>query len=136
MDANYEGALAEFAIAQRLAPSNANIGLLVAAIHRRRGHWEECLAGLEQSQRLDPENPNIVRNIVFTNSALRRWPEATRAAQRWRAMSPDSLVARIQMAYLDFQWKGETTSFAATLAEIPVATTLTASSLPAAGMER
>jgi serine/threonine-protein kinase len=120
MDENYEGALAEFAIAQRLAPSNANIGLLVAAIHRRQGHWEECLAGLERSQRLDPENPNIVRNIVFTNSALRRFPEAARAAQRWRAMSPDSLVARIQAAYLDFQGKGETTAFTAALAQIPV----------------
>jgi TolB-like protein/cytochrome c-type biogenesis protein CcmH/NrfG len=120
MDENYEGALTEFAIAQRLAPSNANIGLLVAAIHRRQGHWEECLAELERSQRLDPENPNIVRNIVFTNSALRRFPEAARAAQRWRTMAPDSLVARIQMAYLDFQWKGETTAFVTVLAQVPV----------------
>ena len=120
MDENYEGALAEFAIAQRLAPSNANIGLLVAAIHRRQGLWEECLAGLERSQRLDPENPNIVRNIIFTNSALRRWPEAARAVQRLRAMAPDSLVARIQVAYIDFQWKGDTTAFTAAVAQIPV----------------
>jgi TolB-like protein/Flp pilus assembly protein TadD len=121
MDENYEGALAEFAIAQRLEPSNANIGLLVAAIHRRQGHWEECLAAFETIQRLDPENPNIVRNIVFTNSALRRWPEAARAGQRWRAMSPDSLVARIQgVAYIDFQWKGDTTAFTTALAQIPV----------------
>jgi TolB-like protein/Flp pilus assembly protein TadD len=121
MDENYEGALAEFAIAQRLAPSNANVGLLVAAIRRRQGHWEECLAAFETIQRLDPENPNIVRNIVFTNIALRRWPEAARAGQRWRAMSPDSLVARIQgVAYIDFMWKGETSAFATALAEIPV----------------
>jgi len=120
LDENYEGALAEFAIAQRLAPGNANVGLLVAAIHRRQGHWEECLAELERSQKLDPENPNIVRNIAFTNIALRRWPEAARALQRLRAMAPDSLVARIQVAYIDFMWKGETSAFAATLAEIPV----------------
>lgn len=120
MDENYEGALAEFGIAQRLAPSNANIGLLVAAIHRRQGHWEECLAAFEQIQRLDPENPNVVRNIAFTNSALRRWPEAARAAQRWRTMAPDSLIAKIQAAYLDFQWKGDTTAFTAALAQIPV----------------
>ncbi|HWM25617.1 MAG TPA: tetratricopeptide repeat protein [Chthoniobacterales bacterium] len=107
IDENYEGALAEFAIAQRLSPSNANVGLLVAAINRRQGRWEECLAAFERIQRLDPENPNIVRNLVFTNSALRRWPEAARAAQRLRAMAPDSLVARIQVAYIDFQWKGD-----------------------------
>jgi len=119
MDENYEGALAEFAIAQRLSPNNAGIGLLVAAIYRRQGHWEECLAAFEKIQRLDPENPNIVRNLVFTNSALRRWPEAARAAKRLRAMAPDSLVARIQAAYIDFQWKGDTTALRAALAHIP-----------------
>jgi TolB-like protein/Flp pilus assembly protein TadD len=119
MDENYEGALAEFAIAQRLAPSNANIGVLVAAIHRRQGHWEECLADFERIKRLDPENPNIVRNLVFTNSALRRWPEAAQAAQRLRAMAPGSLVARIQTAYIDFQWKGDTTALTNALAQIP-----------------
>jgi TolB-like protein/Flp pilus assembly protein TadD len=119
MDENYEDALAEFAIAQRLSPSNANVGVLVAAIHRRQGHWEECLAAFEKIQRLDPENPNIVRNLVFTNSALRRWPEAARAAQRLRAMAPDSLVARIQTAYIDFQWKGDTTALTSAFGQIP-----------------
>jgi TolB-like protein/Flp pilus assembly protein TadD len=119
MDEDYEGALAQFAIAQRLSPSNANVGVLVAAIHRRRGHWEECLAAFEKIQRLDPENPNIVRNLVFTNTALRRWPEAARAAQRLRAMAPDSLVARIQVAYIDFQWKGDTTAVKTAFAQTP-----------------
>ena len=119
MDENYEGALAQFAIAQQLSPNNANIGLLVAAIHRRQGHWEECLAGFEKIQRLDPENPNIVRNIVFTNTALRRWPEAARAAQRLRAMAPDSLVAKIQAGYIDFEWKGDTTALRSELAQVP-----------------
>jgi len=119
MDENYEGALAQFAIAQQLSPGNANIGLLVAAIHRRQGRWEECLAGFEKIQRLDPENPNIVRNLVFTNTALRRWPEAARAVQRLRAMAPDSLVAKIQAGYIDFEWKGDTTTLRSELAQVP-----------------
>jgi TolB-like protein/Flp pilus assembly protein TadD len=119
MDEDYEGALSQFAIAQQLAPSNANIGLLTAAIHRRQGRWEECLAAFERIQRLDPENPNIVRNIVFTNSALRRWPEATRAIRRWRAMAPDSIVARIQAGYIEFQWKGDLSVLSSELAQVP-----------------
>jgi TolB-like protein/Flp pilus assembly protein TadD len=119
MDENYEGALAEFAIAQELAPSNANIGLFIAAIHRRQGHWEECLAAFQRVQRLDPENPNIVRNLVLTNTALRRWPEAARAAQRLRAMAPDSLVAKIQAGYIDFGWKGDTAALRSELAQVP-----------------
>lgn len=119
MDEDYEGALTQFAIAQQLAPNNANIGLLVAAIHRRQGRWEECLGAFEKIQRLDPENPNIVRNIVFTNTALRRWPEASRAVQRLRAMAPDSLVAKIQSGYIDFEWKGDTTTLRTELAKVP-----------------
>jgi TolB-like protein/Tfp pilus assembly protein PilF len=119
MEEDYDGALAQFATAQQLAPSNANIGLLTAAIHRRQGRWEECLAAFERIQRLDPENPNIVRNIVFTNSALRRWPEATRAIRRWRAMAPDSLVARIQAGYIEFQWKGDISVLSSELAQVP-----------------
>ena len=119
MDEDYDGALNQFAIAQQLSPSNANIGLLVAAIHRRQGRWEECLAAFEKIQKLDPENPNIVRNIVFTNSALRRWPEASRAIQRWRQMAPDSLVARIQAGYIQFQWKGDPTALRSELAQVP-----------------
>jgi TolB-like protein/Flp pilus assembly protein TadD len=119
MDENYEGALAQFAIAQRLSPSNTNIGVLVAAIHRRQGRWDESLTAFEQIQRLDPENPNIVRNIVFTNTALRRWPEASRAAKRLRAMAPDSLVAKIQAGYIDFEWKGDTTALRSELAQVP-----------------
>ncbi len=119
MDQDYEGALAQFAIAQQLSPGNANIGLLVAAIHRRQGRWEECLAAFEKIQRLDPENPNIVRNIVFTNTALRRWPEASRAVQRLRAMAPDSLVAKIQAGYIDFGWKGDTATLRSEVAQFP-----------------
>ena len=120
IDENYEDALAQFAIAQQLAPGNANIGLLVAAIHRRQGRWEESLAGFERIQKLDPENPNIVRNLVFTNTALRRWPEATRAVERLRAMAPDSLVAKIQAGYIQFEWKGDTTALRSQLGQLPV----------------
>ena len=119
MDEDYGGALAEFAIAQQLSPNNGGIGLFVSAIHRRQGRWEESLAGFENIQRLDPENPNVVRNLILTNSALRRWPEAARWAQRMRAMAPDSITARIQMAYIDFQWKGNTTALRSVLADIP-----------------
>ncbi|PYJ11643.1 MAG: hypothetical protein DMF06_01975 [Verrucomicrobia bacterium] len=119
MEEDYQGALSQFAIAQQLSPSNANIGLLTAAIHRRQGRWEDCLAAFERIQRLDPENPNIVRNIVFTNGALRRWPEAIQAIKRWRAMAPDSIVARIQAGYIEFQWKGDLSVLNAELAQMP-----------------
>jgi TolB-like protein/Flp pilus assembly protein TadD len=119
IDEDYEHALAELARAQQLSPNNASIGLLVAAIHRRQGHWDDSLAAFEAIQLLDPGNANIVRNLILTNSALRRWPEAARWAQHMRAMAPDSIVAKIQAAYIDFQWKGNTAALRLVLANIP-----------------
>ena len=117
IDENYDRALAEFAIAQQLSPNNANIGVLVAAIPRRQGRWEESLAAFEKIQGLDPENPNIVRNIMFTNTAMRRWPQAARAADRLRVMAPDSLVAMIETAYIRFCWKGDLSALKPALAQ-------------------
>lgn len=118
IDGDYNAALAEFATAQRLSPNNANIGLFVAAIYRRRGQWEDCLATLQKSQLLDPQNPNVLRNVLFVNSALRRWPDADRAAQRYVATAPDSLVAKIQAAYISFQWQGDVTAIRKAAANI------------------
>ncbi len=106
-DEDYERALAEFAIAQRALPNDSNIGAYVAAIRRRQGRWEDALATYQRMEKLDPQNPNIIRNLVFTNTSMRRWPQAAQAAARFRAVAPDSVVAKIQSGYVDFLWKGD-----------------------------
>ncbi len=102
MDENYEAALQEFSIAARLAPNESDIAALIAAIQRRQGKWEEAIASYLRVEKLDPQNANVARNLVYTYSALRRWPEASRALKRWRRLAPDSLVAKIQAGYLAF----------------------------------
>ena len=118
-DEDYERALAEFAIAQKILPNDSNIGAYVAAIRRRQGRWDEALATYERMEKLDPQNPNILRNVLFTNSSMRRWPQAAQAAARFRAVAPDSLVAKIQSGYLEFQWKGDTSAVPRWLVDIP-----------------
>ena len=118
-DEDYERALAEFATAQRDSPNDSNIGGYIAAIRRRQGHWEEALATYERMERLDPQNPNIIRNVLFTNGALRRWPQAAAAAARFRAVAPDSVVAKIQSGYIEFQWKGDIDALQRYLEGIP-----------------
>jgi len=119
IDADYESALAEFDKAVQLSPNNGEVGGLIAAIKRRQGKWQESLDAFARASKIDPQNPNIVRNIVFTNTALRRWPEAARAAERFRTMAPASMVAKIQSGYVDFWWKGDTHRLKSLLAEIP-----------------
>ncbi len=118
-DDDYERALAEFAIAQRALPNDSNIGAYVAAIRRRQGRWEEALATYERMEKLDPQNPNIIRNVLFTNTSMRRWPQAAEAAARFRAVAPDSVVAKIQSGYVEFMWKGDTGALQRWLGDIP-----------------
>ena len=93
--------------------------MLIASIKRRQGHWQESLEGFERVARIDPQNPNIVRNLVFTNTVMRRWPEASRAAEKLRALAPESIVAKIQSGYVDFWWKGATRLMKSLLSEVP-----------------
>jgi TolB-like protein/class 3 adenylate cyclase/Tfp pilus assembly protein PilF len=119
MDQDYGRALEQFEIASRLSPGNGDIGRLIAAIERRQGKWREALAEYERVQKIDPQNPNTVRELVFTNTAMRRWPEATRWANRLRALAPASLVAKIQSGYVDFWGKGDTGLLKSLLSEVP-----------------
>jgi serine/threonine-protein kinase len=108
MDQDYDGALEQFDIAARLAPSNGDIARLIAAIKRRQGKWQQALEEYERVARLDPQNPNTIRELIFINTAMRRWPEAALWAERMRTMAPGSSVAKIQSGYVEFWWKGDT----------------------------
>src|SRR5438552_6585691 len=121
IDEDYERALVEFGTAAVLAPSDGEVGQLIASIERRQGKWEESLETFDTAQKIDPQNPNIVRNLLFTNTAMRRWPEASRVAERFRAMAPASLVAKTQSGYVDFWWKGSTALLKAILGEVAAA---------------
>ena len=119
MDQDYERALEQFEIASRLSPSNGDISRLIAAIKRRQGKWEQSLEAYQRAAKIEPQNPNTVRELLFTNTALRRWPEAARWAERLRAMAPASLVAKTQSGYVDFWWKPDTRLLKSLLNEVP-----------------
>jgi len=72
-------------------------------------------------EKLDPQNPNIIRNVLFTNTSMRRWPQAAQAAARFRATAPDSVVAKIQSGYVDFQWKTDLKAIERWVSQIPTA---------------
>jgi TolB-like protein/Flp pilus assembly protein TadD len=118
-DQDYERALSEFTLAQKALPNDSNIGGYIAAIRRRQGRWEEALLTYERMEKLDPQNPNIIRNVLFTNTSMRRWPQAAQAAARFRAIAPDSVVAKSQSGYVDFMWKGDLKAIERSVRQIP-----------------
>ena len=119
MDQDYDRALEQFDVAARLAPSNGDIGRLIAAIKRRQGKWGQSLKEYERVAKLDPQNPNTIRELIFTNTAMRRWPEAAQLVEQLRAMAPTSIVAKIQRGYVEFWWKGDTSLLKSLLNQVP-----------------
>jgi|KBSMisStaDraftv2_1062788.scaffolds.fasta_scaffold13566_4 TolB-like protein/Flp pilus assembly protein TadD len=119
MDQNYDAALAEFATAARLLPNDSDVVALIAALKRRQGQFRDAIAEYERAAKLDPRNPNVARNLVYTYSALREWKQAGKAADRWQEIAPDSLIAKIQIGYLDFFTGGSTQRLRRILADVP-----------------
>lgn len=108
LQADYGRALESLERASKMLPNDSEIGLIVAAIARRQGRWNDALAGFQQVEAIDPQNANVVRNLVYTHGAMRNWPEAAQAAARLDALAPNSVGARMQAAYIEFLWKGST----------------------------
>ena len=102
---NYDRALVEFSRAQQLAPSEASTASVIAAIHRRQGHWPEARELYGKATTLDPQNANVVTNFLYTLTGMRDSPAAAATAERLRRLVPDGVVSNIQAAYAYFSWK-------------------------------
>src|SRR5260370_25582587 len=59
---DYERALADFDIAKRGLPKEAQAYLAIGAIQRRQGKWAESTANLEKAAALDPKNGSVLLN--------------------------------------------------------------------------
>ncbi len=118
-EANYEKALAEFALAARALPNDSDIGYFTAAIRRRQGRWKENIELLKKTQTIDPGNANVAEELAYTYTFVHDWPEAARRQDRWVTLAPDSVNAKVLRAYLDFWSKGSTTALKGMLDRIP-----------------
>jgi TolB-like protein/DNA-binding winged helix-turn-helix (wHTH) protein/Tfp pilus assembly protein PilF len=97
----YDAALAEFEIAQKTSPNNAEIQSYIAGIYRRQGRWRESIARFERAFSLDPRNRNIAFLAANNYLRVRDWPAAAAGFHRALAIKPDSILPKIGMAYLE-----------------------------------
>src|SRR5207249_2108741 len=75
-DRDYERALAEFEIAKRDLPNEAQAYMAIGAIQRRQGKWAESTANLEKSAALDPKSENVLFNLASNYMAQRNFETA------------------------------------------------------------
>ena len=106
-DRDYQRALAEFEIAKRDLPNEADAYSAIAAIQRRQGKWVESNANFEKSVSLDPKNANVLFNFAFNYMAQRDFQTADKIFDRAIAADPQSFAAHGMKSALAIAWKGD-----------------------------
>src|SRR5438874_7334374 len=106
-DRDYERALAEFEIAKRGLPNDAQAYLAIGSIQRRQGKWTESTANLERAAALDPKNADILRNLAFSYMAQRKFETADKILDRVIVAAPQSLEAPLVKGGVAILWKGD-----------------------------
>src|SRR4029453_2815060 len=109
-DRNYERALAEFEIAKRNLPNEAQAYLAIGAIQRRQGKWAESNANFEKSIALDPKNLSVLFNLAFSYTAQRNFEAADKIFDRTLAAAPQSYGSRGMKGAVGIMWKGDVRS--------------------------
>lgn len=106
---DFEAALDEFAIAQRGLPNDSNVYLVIGAIQRRQGKWQESTANLEKAASLNPNKTWPLQNLYFNYQMQRNFAAANRVVDRALAINPQSFSFWGFKASLAFAERGDLT---------------------------
>src|SRR5215831_14620596 len=106
-DRDYGRALAEFEIAKRDLPNEAEAYMAIASIQRRQGKWAESNANFEKAATLDPKNTNILTNLASSYMAQRNFEAADKILDRSIVAAPQSSETCGLKGLLAIHWKGD-----------------------------
>src|SRR5258708_12060625 len=118
-DRYYERTLAEFVIAKRDLPNEAQAYMAIGAIQRRQGKWTESTANLEKAAALDPKNSGILVNLAWNYMALRNFEAADKIFDRGIEAAPESFSSAALKSELAIRWKGDISVAEKELASVP-----------------
>ena len=118
-DRDYQRALAEFEIAKRGLPNDAQAYMAIGAIQRRQGKWAESTANLEKAATLDPKGTNILINLASSHIALRNFETAKKILDRVMAIAPRSLEACGLKGFMAVLWKGDLSAAEKAFSSVP-----------------
>jgi serine/threonine protein kinase len=105
---DYDGALAELAIARQLLPNHPRVFELTAYIANRQGKSEESVSNLKRAVELDPRNSFLLYQLSESLLYTRRYEQAARAADSAVAIEPDDVEMKVLRGIIDFTWKADT----------------------------
>ena len=118
-DRDYERALAEFEIAKRDLPNEAEAYFAIGAIQRRQGKWAESNANLKKAAALDPKDLSILVNLAYSYMALRDFDASEKLLDRATAVAPQSWATVGLKAYLAIMSRGDLSGAEKQIASLP-----------------
>ena len=118
-DRDYERALAEFEIAKRGLPNEAQAYMAIGAIQRRQGRWVESTANLEKAAELDPKNSSVLLNLGYNYMSTRNFEAADKIFDRGIEAAPESFGSPALKSELAIRWKGDLSVAEKELASVP-----------------
>jgi TolB-like protein len=116
---DYDAAVRELTLAQRLLPNDSEVAGALGMIDRRRGRWEESIFHSERARQLDPRNVSAFWNLSETLTFLRRYGEADAVLVEIMSIAPEAHMIPIARAELGLRIRGETAPLREALARIP-----------------
>lgn len=115
---DYAGATTQLELARRALPSSATVELIIAAIARRQGHWDEAVALFHTATVLDPHSEFAFDQLAVTYESMHRYADADLAYAGAIAVSRDPVANRVAQAFNRLMWKGDPTPLHAALAAL------------------
>jgi serine/threonine-protein kinase len=115
---DYDGALAELALARKTLPNDPRVFELTGYIARRRGQAQEGLRNLQRAAELDPRNFFILQQIALSDFSVRRYADAALVLDRALTIKPDDVDTKLVRAALALDEKAQTQPLHQALAEI------------------
>jgi serine/threonine protein kinase/Flp pilus assembly protein TadD len=105
---DYDRALKHLLIAAGGLPNDSTLQTWIAAVHRRRGNWDEAIAAYERAHELDPQSGLCNWALGITYLFVRRYEEAEPLLKQAIVLAPDvgSFHLWHQLNYL--LWDGST----------------------------
>ena len=118
-DRDYGRALAEFEVAKRDLPNEAQAYMAIGAIQRRQGKWAESTANLKKAAELDPKNGAVLLNFAYNYMATRNFEAADKTFDRAIEAAPESFGSRALKGEVAIRWKGDVSVAEKELASVP-----------------
>ena len=116
---DYDGALAELAVARPGLPNSTPFFILDGYINRRRNHWPEAERDFSTAVALDPRNPNAYNLLADTYVLQRRFPEAVQTYERVLAAGEQTPIVQFRQASSIFNGTGNSKPLRDVLARNP-----------------